>query len=61
MEIHEEARIKKDFLNDSVLSQYTKTRHHGGAYNLVGLFGFEPKTSSMSTKRSDQLSYNPGY
>ena len=26
---------------------------------LVGLFGFEPKTSSMSTKRSNQLSYNP--
>lgn len=61
MEIHEEARIKKDFINDSVLPQYTKTRHQGGLYNLVGLFGFEPKTSSMSTKRSDQLSYNPGY
>lgn len=26
---------------------------------MVGLFGFEPKTSSMSTKRSNQLSYNP--
>ena len=26
---------------------------------MVGLFWFEPKTSSMSTKRSNQLSYNP--
>lgn len=28
---------------------------------LVGLFGFEPKTSSMSTKHSDRLSYSPVY
>jgi hypothetical protein len=26
---------------------------------LVGLGGLEPQTSSMSTKRSNQLSYNP--
>lgn len=30
-----------------------------GGFFMVGLFGFEPKTSSMSTKRSNQLSYNP--
>ena len=53
------ALLQIGFLNESALSKYTKTRHHGGLYNLVGLFGFEPKTSSMSTKRSNQLSYNP--
>jgi hypothetical protein len=26
---------------------------------MVGLGGLEPQTSSMSTKRSNQLSYNP--
>ena len=28
-------------------------------FNMVGLGGLEPQTSSMSTKRSNQLSYNP--
>lgn len=28
-------------------------------FALVGLGGLEPQTSSMSTKRSNQLSYNP--
>ena len=30
-----------------------------GSYNLVGLAGLEPATSSLSVKRSNQLSYRP--
>lgn len=38
---------------------YIAQKPANGGFFMVGLFGFEPKTSSMSTKRSNQLSYNP--
>ena len=28
-------------------------------YNMVGVLGFEPRTSSLSGTRSNQLSYTP--
>lgn len=47
--------------NDIIEVQYNYDDDLSGSQMviLVGLFGFEPKTSSMSTKRSNQLSYNP--
>ncbi len=32
----------------------------GGSEELVGARGFEPRTSSLSATRSNQLSYAPG-
>ena len=37
---------------------YGPVRHHG-AMKLVGLGGFEPPTSRLSSARSNQLSYRP--
>ena len=39
----------------------TKSRLFHTASYLVGVLGFEPRTSSLSGTRSNQLSYTPGF
>ena len=44
---------------DVEIQEKTSGKPGSLTFALVGLGGLEPQTSSMSTKRSNQLSYNP--